>query len=141
MNGYKYYEDFRIDFESGNDVKHFDIEVDFYVHDGSGRKLPATTRIECVYDPSADEALDEPYFAAYISELPFDGTTSESSAYLVLDGVMLEDLCPGLGYNLPYELDRFQVCLYIDMWSDPEGGRYFKVRVTVYQMVLACKVD
>jgi len=33
------------------------------------------------------------------------------------------------------------VCLYIDVWSDPEGSRYFKVRVTIYQMVLACRMD
>jgi len=137
MNGYRQSAEYRIDFEDGYDPTYFDIEVDFYVHDGSGRRLPATTKIECFYDPLPDESYDEPYFAANIGTCCFDGTTSESSAYLVLDGVMLEDLCPGLGYNLPYDLDRFKVCLDIDVYKNPEGGGYFWVRVWVYQMVLA----
>jgi hypothetical protein len=139
MSGYRYSEYFSIDFEDKYEISYFDLEVDFYVHDGSGKKLPATIRIECLYDPLPDEVYDEPYFVAHIGRLCFDGTTSDRAAYLVLDGVMLEDLCPGLGYDLPYELDRFQVCLDIDVCKKPEGGGYFKVRVWVYQKVLVNK--
>jgi len=136
MHGYRQSKDYRIDFEDGYDPTYFDIELDFYVHDGSGNRFFVTTTIECLYDPSPDEAYDEPYFVAHIGRLCFDGTTSDSAAYLVLDGVMLEDLCPSSGYNLPHRMDRFKVCLDIDVCKDPDGGGYFKVRVWVYQMVL-----
>ena len=99
--------------------------------------MPATTRIECIYDPLPDDAYDEPYFAANIGSRCFEGPTSQTSAYLVLDDVMLEDICPGLGYKLPYELDRFKVCMDIDVRKNRGGEGYFKIRVWVYQMVLA----
>ena len=139
MNSYVQDNFFTIDFVDAYDPTYFDIELDFYVHDGSGRKLPATTRIECHYDPLPDEAYDEPYFAANIGSRCFDGPTSETSAYLVLDDVMLEDLCPGLGYKLPHELDRFRVCMDIDVHKNRDGGGYFRVRVWVYQLALVYK--
>ena len=130
---------FTIDMVDDYEPTYFEIELDFYVHDGSGRKLPAATRIECHYDPLPDDAYDEPYFAANIGSRCFDGPTSETSAYLVLDDVMLEDICPGLGYKLPYELDRFRVCMDIDVHKHRDGGGYFRVRVWVYQMALVYK--
>jgi len=140
MNSYVQDKFFTIDMVDGYEPTYFEIELEFYVHDGSGRKLPATTRIECLYDPLPDEAYDEPYFAANIGSRCFDGPTSETSAYLVLDDVMLEDLCPGLGYKLPYELDRFKVCMDIDVHKNrEEGGGYFRVRVWVYQLALVYK--
>ncbi len=141
MSRWPQFSEYRIDFEDEYEPTQFSIEVDFYVHDGSGNKLPATTRIECVYDPLPDTAYDEPFFAANIGTLSFDGETSESSAYLVLNGVMLKDLCPDLDYKLPPEVDRFQVCLDVDVCKKLDGGGYLKVRVWVYQMVLVCKAD
>jgi len=139
MNSYVQDNFFTIDFGDAYDPTYFDIELDFYVHDGSGRKLPATTRIECLYDPLPDDAYDEPYFAANIGSRCFEGPTSQTSAYLVLDDVMLEDICPGLGYKLPYELDRFKVCMDIDVRKNRGGEGYFKIRVWVYQMALVYK--
>jgi hypothetical protein len=140
MNGHRHHEYFSIEFDNDDcEIKQFDIELDFYVHEGSGKRLPATTKVECIYDPLPDEAYDEPYFSAYVGRHRFEGTTSETSAYLVLDGVRLEDLCPGLGYNLPDEMDRFQVCLDIDVCKKRDGGGYFKVVAWVYQMVSVLK--
>jgi hypothetical protein len=136
MTGYVHDNFFTIDFVDDYEPTYFEIELDFYVHDGSGRKLPATTRIECVYDPLPDDAYDEPYFAANIGSRCFEGSTSQTSAYLVLDDVMLEDICPGLGYKLPYELDRFRVCMGIDVCKNRDGGGYFRIRVWVYQLAL-----
>jgi hypothetical protein len=139
MNSYVQDNFFTIDMVDDYEPTYFEIELEFYVHDGSGRKLPATTRIECHYDPLPDEAYDEPYFYANIGRCRFEGPTSETSANLVLDDVMLEDLCPGLGYKLPYELDRFRVCMDIDVHKNRDGGGYFRVRVWVYQLALVYK--
>jgi hypothetical protein len=136
MSSYVQNNYFTIDFGDGCEPIDFGIQLDFYVYDGSGRKLPATTRIECYYDPMPDETYDEPYFAANIGRRCFDGPASQDSAYLVLDDVMLEELCPELGYSLPPELNRFKVCMDINVHKGPEGGGYLMVRVWVYQMVL-----
>jgi hypothetical protein len=131
---------FHIDFDDGYDIKYFDIELNFYVHDGSGNKLPVTTTVECFYDPSPDEDNGESYFGAYINRLRFEGDSDEGSAYLELDGVTLKDLCPSLDYKLPPELDRFQVRLDVFVVGNSKGGGYCVVRVWIYQMVLVCKM-
>ena len=132
-------ERFRIDFDDGYDIKYFDIELTFYVNDGSGNSLPVTTTVECFYDPSPDEDNGESYFGAYINRRRFEGDSYEDSAYLVLDGVTLKDLCPSSDYKLPPGLDRFQVCLDVFVVGNAKGGGYCEVRVWIYQMVLVYK--